>query len=397
MNLVNPQEQAGARPTTGLGMEQNTRPQRIPLWFYRVFLALSLLSLVGCLVELARGDRSLVALFLGGSFLCFAIGAGGCAAFRNWIFLVWLSTAIVFGMTFPSWFISAGDFKFTRLFIPLLQVIMFCMGTTLSVQDFARVIRMPKAVFVGLICHFTIMPLVGFGLAKAFGFPPEVGAGIILVGSVPSGLASTVMVFLARADVALSVTFTAIASLLAPIITPFLVQQLAGEMIQIHAGALMWDLTKMTVFPVIAGVAWHHWMQARTKWLSRMLPYLSIVAIIAMTVLTIAVGRDNLLRLGMLLIVACFLHSTIGYCLGYLVCRCLRMNESTCRTLAIEVGMQNAGMASAVAASLNKVATLGLAPIIFGPVMNITASTLANWWRAHPIEPTPPSTELPVR
>lgn len=359
---------------------------RILSWTIRVLIVLSLAFLVAGAVMLVRGEQQRIMPMVSGAMLCFALVSGGYAASRKWAFLIWLFTAVVVGMTFPSWFISVGDFKSTRLFIPLLQMIMFCMGTTLSVGDFARVIRMPKAVFVGLVCHFTIMPLVGFSLAKGFGFPPEIGAGIILVGSVPSGLASTVMVFLAKADVALSVTFTAIASLLAPVITPFLMQWLAGEMIQIDAGKLMWDLTKMTVFPVMAGLAWHHWVQDRAKWLSRILPYFSIVAIIAMTVLTIAIGRDNLLRLGAMLIVVCFLHSTAGYFLGYLVCRCLRMNQVTCRTLALEVGMQNAGMASAVAASLNKVATLGLAPIVFGPVMNLTASTLANWWRAHPID-----------
>ncbi len=353
----------------------------------RIFSVLAILFVLTALILLARGDDHPCMVMLSAAMVSFALASGGYEATRKWSFLICLATAVVVGMTFPSWFISVGDFKLTRLFLPLLQLIMFCMGTTLSVADFARVVRMPAAVGVGLVCHFTIMPLVGFSLARLFGFPPEIGAGFILVGSVPSGLASTVMVFLARADVALSVTFTAIASLLAPIITPFLVQGLAGEMIHINAGMMMWDLTKMTVFPVMAGVAWHHWMQQRAQWLSRVLPYLSIVAIIAMTVLTIAVGRDNLLRLGIILIVACLLHSTAGYSLGYLVCRCLRMNEATCRTLAIEVGMQNAGMASAIAASLNKVATLGLAPIVFGPVMNITASTLANWWRAHPIEP----------
>ena len=130
-------------------------------------------------------------------------------------------------------------------------------------------------------------------------------------------------------------------------------------------------------------------MRDRARWLSRILPYFSILAILAMTVLTIAVGRDNLLRLGAILVVACFLHSTAGYTLGYLICRCLGMKETTCRTLALEVGMQNAGMASALAASLGKVATLGLAPIVFGPVMNLTASTLANWWRNRPIDGKP--------
>ena len=105
---------------------------------------------------------------------------------------------------------------------------------------------------------------------------------------------------------------------------------------------------------------------------------------LAMTVLTVAIGRDNLLQLGVAIFAVCLLHCTAGYLLGYLVCRTLRLNEQTCRTIALEVGMQNSGMASGIAAALNKVATLGLAPIVFGPIMNTTASILANWWRTHP-------------
>ena len=361
--------------------------KRITPWIFRVLFVVSIAFLVAGAVMLVRGEQQRIMPMVSGAMLCFALVSGGYAASRKWAFLIWLFTAVVVGMTFPSWFIGVGDFKFTRLFIPLLQLIMFCMGTTLSVSDFARVVRMPSGVMVGIACQFTIMPFLGYALAKASGLPPEIGAGIILVGSVPSGLASTVMVYLARADVALSVTLTAMTSLLAPLVTPLMMQWLAGEMIQIDAGKLTWDLTKMTVIPVLAGLAWHHWVRDRLKWLSCIMPYFSIIGIIAMTLLTIAIGRDNLLRLGAILVVVCFVHSTAGYLLGYLLCRCLRMNETTCRTIAFEVGMQNAGMASAVAASLNKVATLGLAPIVFGPVMNITASTLANWWRAHPINP----------
>ena len=354
---------------------------------FRLLLALALILGVAGAVMHAAGKSSLALQLASGAFVSLAVAAGGIAALRRWAFLLWLVAAIMVGMAFPERFIGVGEFKFRRLFVPILQFIMFCMGTTLSLGDFARVVRMPGGVVVGILCQFTIMPFLGYALAKASGFPPEIGAGIILVGSVPSGLASTVMVYVARADVALSVTLTAMTSLLAPLITPFLMQWLAGEMVQIDAGKLMWELTKMTVFPVLAGLAWHHWVRERTPGLSRVMPYFSMAGIIAMTVLTIAIGRDNLLRLGLILIGICFLHSTTGYLLGYVVCRCLRMKEATCRTIAFEVGMQNAGMASAVAASLNKVATLGLAPIVFGPVMNLTASTLANWWRTRPIPP----------
>jgi BASS family bile acid:Na+ symporter len=342
--------------------------------------------LVGSIVVAVRGERSLILPLLGSAMLCAALASGGFAGSKKWGFFIWLSTAVLIGMAFPTWFIGAGNFKFTSLFMPLLQLIMFGMGTTLSLGDFGRVLKMPQAVLVGVACQFTIMPLLGYALAKASGFPPEVGAGIILVGSVPSGLASTVMVYIAKADVALSVTLTAVTSLLAPIITPLLMRWLAAEMVEIDSGKLTWDLTKMTVIPVLAGLIWHHWIQERAKWISRLLPSLSVMGIIAMTLLTIAIGRDKLLQLGFILIFICLAHTTFGYLLGYLVCRMFGMKRSTCRTIAFEVGMQNSGMASAVAASLNKVATLGLAPIVFGPVMNLTASTLANWWRNRPTE-----------
>ena len=371
-----------------------------PAVLYRMLLCLSFGCLLSAVVTLAAGKSAFFGPLLCVGFLAFALAAGGYPRLRSWAFMNWLFTAIAVGMTFPNWFIGVGDFKFTRLFVPILQVIMFCMGTTLGIGDFARVVRLPGGVVMGVLCQFTIMPFLGFGLARVFGFPPEIGAGIILVGSVPSGLASTVMVYIAKADVALSVTLTAVTSLLAPIITPFLMQWLAGEMVRIDTTKLMWDLTKMTVIPVLAGLAYHHATRGRVPWLSRVMPYFSMIGIIVMTVLTIAIGRDNLLRLGVILIAVCFLHSSGGYLLGYFVCRCLRMSKTTCRTIALEVGMQNAGMASAVAASLNKVATLGLAPIVFGPVMNISASALSNWWRTHPVKPlesvVPPLTLTPT-
>ena len=313
-------------------------------------------------------------------------------------------------MSFPSWFIGVGDFKFTQLFVPILQVIMFCMGTTLSAHDFLRVFRMPTGVLIGLGCQFSIMPLVGLGLAIVFGLPPEIAAGTVLVGASPSGLASNVMSFIAKADVAMSVTLTAIATLLAPLLTPLLMKTLAGQMIEIDTVSMMWSITKMVILPILGGLIFHHCFLVRIEWLEsllhktggetfysrlhenmsvwveRIMPPISMLGIIAMTVLTVAIGRDNLLQRGALLIVVCFLHSTAGYILGYAACRILRRDRLTSRTIALEVGMQNSGMASGIAATLDKVATLGLAPIVFGPVMNTTASVLANYWRTHPVE-----------
>lgn len=321
------------------------------------------------------------------ALLSLALSSRGFPRLQPWTFTFWIVTAVVVGLVFPSWFIGVGDFKFTALFKPLLMLIMFCMGATLSISDFANVLRFPIPVFMGLVCQFTIMPFLGYAIATAFGFPSEVAAGVVLVGVSPSGLASNVMSYIARANVALSVTITAVASLVSPILTPLLMRWLAGEMIEINTLAMMFDIAQMVLIPILCGLAFHHLSHERRQWIEPFLPFFSMAGIIAMTVLTVAVGRDNLLQVGPTLLVACLLHNLGGYVLGYYACRSLRMDQLTARTVAIEVGMQNCGLASGIAASLNKVATLGLAPIIFGPLMNATASVLANWWRNHPLSP----------
>jgi bile acid:Na+ symporter, BASS family len=314
--------------------------------------------------------------------LSLALAATVNPKLKSVTFTFWILTGVALGISFSKWFLGVGDFKFTSLFVPILQIIMFGMGTTLSVDDFARVFKMPAGVFAGVACQYTIMPLIGFALAHAFGFPPEIAAGLVLVGVSPSGLASNVMAYIAKANLAMSVTMTAASTLLAPILTPLLMRLLAGEMIEINVPGMMWSITKIVLLPVLGGLVFHHLFYRRFQWLDRVMPMVSMVGIFIMTVLTVATGRDNLLEMGALLIVACFLHCSAGFVLGYSVCRAIGMDKITCRTISLEVGLQNSGMASGIAAELKKVATLGLAPIVFGPVMNITASTIANWWRA---------------
>lgn len=322
------------------------------------------------------------------AFLSLALVSRGCGPLRAWSFTIWIFTGVAVGLTFPHYFIGIGDFKFTTLFKPILMLIMFCMGATLSLGDFVRVLRMPKGVVLGLACQFSIMPFLAYVIAKGFGFPNEIAAGIVLVGVSPSGLASNVMCYIARANVALSVTITAVASLMSPLFTPLLMKWLAGEMIAINTSAMMLDIAQMVLIPIIGGLALHHLLPKLRRSLEPVLPFVSMAGIIAMIVLTVAVGRDNLLAVGPLLFIACLLHNLGGYSLGYLASRMLGMDQLDARTIAIEVGMQNCGLASGIAASLQKVATLGLAPIIFGPLMNTTASALANWWRNRPVAPS---------
>jgi len=286
-------------------------------------------------------------------------------------------------MYHPGYFRTVGDFKLSDLIIPLLQIIMFGMGTELSLKDFANVVKMPKGIIVGVIGHYVIMPAVGFTVAHLFNFPKEIAAGIILVGCCPSGLASNVMSYLARANLALSVSVTTISTLLAPFLTPLLMELLGGGFIEIKFWGMVWEITKIVVIPIGAGLLFHYLVRGKFNWLDKAMPILSMAGIALIITIITAAGRDNLLKVGGLLIVATFIHNLSGYFLGYWSGRILKFHERDCRTIALEVGMQNAGLASGLAKAMGLLATAGLAPAIFGPVMNITGSTLANWWHNH--------------
>ena len=284
-------------------------------------------------------------------------------------------------MFFPAPFIQVGSFKMKTLIVPLLQIIMFGMGTAMSLKDFLGVIKMPKGVLVGLVCQFTIMPLVGFSLATLFQFPPEIAAGVVLIGSSPSGLASNVMAYLAKANVALSVTLTAIATVLAPVMTPLLMEFFAGAFVPIDFWGMMLSIIKIVILPIALGLLFNHFFHGKTPWLDRAMPIVSMAAIALIISIITAAGRDNLLTIGILLVLTAIIHNLLGYFFGYWGCRILKLKEQDCRTIALEVGMQNGGLASGIALEMGKVATVGLAPAVFGPWMNISGSSLASWWR----------------
>lgn len=378
-------------------------------------------------------------------FVSLAIAVRGFETVKGFSYSIWIFTAVAVSMYYPQYFLAVGNFQFKLLIVPLLQIIMFGMGSQMSLQDFAGVIKMPKGVIAGVVCQFTIMPLVGASIAMLFKFPPEIAAGIILVGSSPSGLASNVMSFLAKANLALSVTLTAFATLLSPLLTPFLMKTFAGELIEVDFWNMMLGIFNMVILPIVAGlifnifaltkiskrgimiqlvsfflvivlkdliafqtsgivfadfiantavdVLWFMVLpiaaailfkflaKGNSEWLNKALAFVSMLGIGIIIVVITAAGRDSLLEVGLLLILACFMHNMFGYGLGYSVARfLLRMNKNDCRTIALEVGMQNGGLASGLALQMGKVATVGLAPAIFGPMMNITGSSLATWW-----------------
>jgi BASS family bile acid:Na+ symporter len=328
-------------------------------------------------------------------FLGLAVAFRGHKFLKGFSYTVLIFAAVSLSMYYPDYFKTVGNFNLTLIIVPLLQLIMFGMGTELSLQDFTRILQMPKGVIIGVICHYTIMPMVGFGVAHMFNFPPEIAAGIILVGCSPSGLASNVMCYLSRGNLALSVSVTTVSTLLAPIFTPLLMQLLGGSFITIHFLDMVWEMVKMVVIPVAAGITVHYLLKGRAKWLNKIMPLTSMIGIVLILVIIIAKGRDALLQVGGLIILATFIHNTFGYLLGYSSARLLKFNERDSRTIALEVGMQNAGLASALASKISANPAVALAPAIFGPMMNITGSLLASWWHNRVPKDDAPDQETP--
>jgi bile acid:Na+ symporter, BASS family len=351
---------------------------------FKIALILSLVFFAAGLILLYIDQHVPSSIFLISSLALMAISFQGFPKLRGFSYTFWILTAVTFSLYYPGYFTGIGDFSFKLLIVPLLQLIMFGVGTTMGYKDFGEIIRSPKAVIIGIICQFSIMPVVGFTIANTFSFPPEIAAGIILIGCVPSGLASNVMAYIANANVALSITLTAVATMLAPIMTPFLMEMLAGQFVEVNFLSMMWDIIKMVIIPICAGLLYNYFLGGKFVWLDKAMPVVSMVSIAVIITIITAAGRDSLLAVGPLLVLAVLVHNLTGFVVGYSATKLMRMDERSCRTVAIEVGLQNGGLASALALQMGKVATVGLAPAIFGPLMNITGSSLATWWRTKP-------------
>ncbi len=309
---------------------------------------------------------------------------------RKTAFTAWVLTFVLAAFCFPATFIRWGDFELKTLIVPLIQLIMFGMGATLAIADFTRVLKMPWAVFIGILLQFLIMPLLGFFLAWMFAFEPSVAAGVILIGSCPGGVASNVMTYLSKGNVALSVTMTACSTLIAPIVTPLLMTMLAGTLVEIVFIDWVINIVKTIIVPIALGLIFNSVLRAwnwRGQWIDRCLSLIAMAGICFIIGIIIADSRDKLLTIGIALVAASMLHNLAGYLLGYYGARLARLDESSCRTVSIEVGLQNGGMATALAINTLKDPLAALAPAIFGPWMNISGSVLASWWAARPAGP----------
>jgi BASS family bile acid:Na+ symporter len=371
--------------------------------------------------------------------------------FRGYQFTAWIIVAVTAAMIYPAQFLHVGGFDLRNrwLILVVVQLVMFGMGTQMSLRDFAGVIQSPRGVLVGVLCRFTVMPLAGFALIKLFHFQPEIAAGVILIGACSSGLASNVMAYLAKSNLALSVTITAVTTLLAVVLTPLWMKLLAGTLIEVKLLQMMIEIIKIVLVPIgaallhdylkfaaalgrkiiygiaVVGAAWlvflvcggwnwiqsavsapasmavgiggfllgavlfgviYHQLTLRFKRLDERIPFLSMVGIVYFTTVTTAAGRDNLLHVGALLFLVAVLHNTAGYAFGYWLSRLAGLDKNSARSVAFEVGIQNGGMASGIAGAAGKLGTMGLASAIFSPWMNVSGSVLANYWRKRPVK-----------
>ncbi|MCR5757379.1 MAG: bile acid:sodium symporter family protein [Selenomonas sp.] len=260
----------------------------------------------------------------------------------------------------------------------MLGIVMFGMGMTLKVADFQTVLQHPREVAIGVGAQFIIMPLVALALVKLFALPPELAIGVILVGTCPGGTASNVVAFLAKGDLALSVSMTMTTTLLAPLVTPALTYFLAGAWIDISFTAMMISIAQMVLAPVILGLLVHHYMAGTAQKIMPAMPLVSVVCIVLLVGCVVALSASKLAAVGLAMGAIVILHNAFGLLLGFAAAKLTGLDSRKSRTVAIEVGMQNSGMAASLAVLyFNPAAALPGA--IFSVWHNISGSLLASF------------------
>ena len=304
-------------------------------------------------------------------------------------YLSYLNSVVTDYFTFWIILLSAGAFfhpapfaGLTRLIVPVLGIIMFGMGMTLTGEDFRRIIRRPRDVAIGAAAQYGIMPVTGFVLAKIFALDPMLATGVVLVGSCPGGTASNVITYLAKGDVALSVTMTSVTTLMAPLMIPFFMYIFAGQWIHVPALDLFISTVEIIILPVVLGAGLRFILGRRTEYVMPILPGVSSLSIIFIVAVIVAANAPSIAKVGLSVAVIVMLHNVTGLVLGYAAARLSGMDVTKARAVSIEVGMQNSGLAVALA-NLHYGALAALPAAIFSVWHNISGSAIAWWWRRH--------------
>ena len=266
----------------------------------------------------------------------------------------------------------------------MLGIIMLGMGMTLHWQDFSHVLRHPRDLGLGLVVQFGCMPLLAFGLCHVFALPPELAMGMILVGTAPGGTASNVLTFIARGDVAFSVAMTAAATLVSLLLTPPLTWLLGGVWVPVDMGGLFWSIVKIVLVPVLLGLLLHHFQRGLVDRLMPFLPLASALVITLVIAGIIAVNAQNILSAGPAIFAAVIAHNLLGLAVGWFAACRLRFAPPRRRALAIEIGTQNSGLATALALA-HFTPAAAIAGALFSVWQNISGALLSNFWATRPV------------
>ena len=300
------------------------------------------------------------------------------------LFPLW---AILFSLA--AWFTPAS-FSGVGPYVPqLLGVIMFAMGLTLTLSDFKRVLTRPAPVAAGIGLHYLVMPLAAWLIARLLQMPPQLAVGMVLVGSVASGTASNVIIYLARGDVALSVTISALSTVMGVVATPLLARLYIDTSIAVDSGKMLLSILEIVIAPIAAGLLLFRLFPRQVARLEPILPLVSMFCIVVIIGSVVGGSQKYIASVGAVVIIGVILHNGLGLLGGYWGGRLLGFNESVCRTLAIEVGMQNSGLA----ATLGKLYFGPLAALpgaLFSVWHNLSGAMLAGYWQRKPADKTAP-------
>lgn len=288
-------------------------------------------------------------------------------------FALWVLAFAALGFLFPDTFR-----QLTPWIVTLLGIIMFGMGLTISGRDFAEVLRRPYQVGVGVAAQFIIMPLLAVVLTTLIPMSPEVAAGVILVGCCPGGTSSNVMTFMAKGDTALSVACTSVTTLMAPVVTPFLVLMLASEYLPVDAWAMFQSILKVVLLPLALGFAAQRLLPALVRAAVPMLPLVSVTGIVLIVAAVVGASKGAIVQSGAMIFAVVALHNVLGYLIGYLAARLAGVNLAGRKAVAIEVGMQNSGLAAALATAYFSPVT-AVPAAIFSVWHNISGAVFASW------------------
>lgn len=273
-------------------------------------------------------------------------------------------------------------FVWLKAYIPwILGIIMLGMGMTMTVDDFKGVLQSPKAVLIGVVVQFVVMPGLAYVLCKLFNLPPEIAVGVILVGCCPGGTASNVITYMAKGNVALSVACTSVSTLLAPVLTPAIFYLLASQWLKIDAASMFISILQVVLLPIIVGLILRTWLKRQVESYIQVMPLVSVIAIVAIVAAIIGGSKAAILQSGLLILAVVILHNGLGYLLGFTAARFFKLPYADSKAIAVEVGMQNSGLGVALAAVHFAASPITAVPsAIFSLWHNISGPALATYW-----------------